>query len=76
MAKFIIKPRVIDLYEIVEVRPILLYHTYEITIDYNGYFISVIINDKSPEVGDYITSDTHFPKIIKKAELCFYKEAE
>ena len=76
MAKFIIKPRLIDLYEIIKVRPILLYHTYEITIDCNGKQHSFVINHKGPQVGDYITNDTHLPKIIKKAELCFYKEAD
>jgi hypothetical protein len=80
MKKFIIKPRVIELYEIVKVRVVLLYHTYEVNYQFSENVVGTIfmtcVNGNYPEVGDFICMNPHTPQLIKKDELHYYKESD
>lgn len=75
MAHYVVKPRIVDLYEIIKVRPILLYHTYELTVA--GVEEPFVAHDIGvPEVGDFINIDEVLRCLIKKSHMHNFKEAE
>lgn len=78
MAKFIVRPRMVELYEIVKVRTILLYKTYEVAININNSLHSCVVEIKEPKVGDYLCIDEHYiiTSHIKKENLKYFQEVD
>jgi len=78
VAKFIVRPRIVELYEIVKVRPILLYKTYELSVNIGNSLHTCVVELKDPVVGDYLCVDEHFliTSHIKKENLKYFQEVE
>ena len=74
MARYVLKSRIVDMFEIVKVRPILLYHTYALTIKEG---VTTTVQDIGiPEVGDFLTHDGTLRCLIKKKFMKHFKEVE